>query len=231
MQVIETTRLPTPGGASGPPPAPHDELRPFVLAPAADDNQSAARRVAFGRRLTAARERRGVALDDIARSTKVSIALLAGLERGDASRWPKGLFRRAFFRDYAAAIGLAPDASVTEFLHLFPDGEDHPVAGTPVVRADANVTPALRLALASGRGARLSPARLAHEAVTLGAVLTLTTLLTLWAGGTPLLFLGLAALGYSGRLAYAAATRAPIIGRRLWQVLSRRQPDVTPPQS
>ena len=231
MQVIETTRLPTPGGASGPPPAPHDELRTFVLAPGAGDDQAAARRVAFGRRLTAARERHGVALDDIARAMKVSTALLAGIERGDASRWPKGLFRRAFFRDYAAAIGLAPDASVTEFLHLFPDGEEHPVAvaGTAAGRAQADATPALRLALASGSRWRVSRTRLGQEAVTLVTVLTLTALLTIWLGGSPLLFLGLAALGYSGRLSYAAATQAPVLGRRL-RLLLRKQ-DVTSPRS
>ena len=62
----------------------------------------------FGRRLRDARERKGIALEAVAESTKIKMSLLAGLERGDVSRWPNGIFRRAFVREYAAAIGLQP---------------------------------------------------------------------------------------------------------------------------
>ena len=80
----------------------------------------------FGARLRRERERRGIALDTIAKSTKVSRSLYQGLERDDVSRWPGGIFRRSFFRDYAAAIGLDPEPLLEEFLRLFPE------AGTPV---------------------------------------------------------------------------------------------------
>jgi hypothetical protein len=43
------------------------------------------------------------------------------LERGDLSRWPKGIYRRSFFRDYVADIGLHPDPFVSEFLDVFAD--------------------------------------------------------------------------------------------------------------
>jgi len=84
----------------------------------------------FGARLRSQRERKGIGLDTIARSTKINIALFDALERGDASRWPSGLFRRAFIRAYAAAIGLDPEATVREFLQHFPDpsGEAPPAA-------------------------------------------------------------------------------------------------------
>ena len=223
MQVIETARLPTPGGAAGPPAVPHGELLPFVLVPPAEDEPPAARRVAFGRRLTAARERHGVALEDIARSMKVSPALLAGLERGDASRWPKGIFRRAFFRDYATAIGLTADACVIEFLQLFPDGEDHPVPGTNV-RPDAEGLPALRLLLAPGSRWHVSRPRLVQELIAFAAVVLTAFALTLATSGTWLTFAGAAALCYYGRLAAAGSGRAAAMWRRLRAAAGRSTP-------
>ena len=79
-------------------------------------------RETFGPTLKAERDRRGITLQAIAESTKISISLLAALERNDVSRWPKGIFRRAFVREYVAAIGLAPDVFVDEFSRLFSDG-------------------------------------------------------------------------------------------------------------
>jgi hypothetical protein len=55
------------------------------------------------------RESRGLTLKAISESTKVSIALLEGLEGDDISRWPGGIFRRAFVRSYAESVGLDAD--------------------------------------------------------------------------------------------------------------------------
>jgi transcriptional regulator with XRE-family HTH domain len=78
----------------------------------------------FGARLRTARERKGIGLDAIAKSTKINAALFAALEQGDTSRWPSGIFRRAFIRAYANAVGLEPEATVREFQELFPDPFD-----------------------------------------------------------------------------------------------------------
>jgi transcriptional regulator with XRE-family HTH domain len=78
-------------------------------------------RDAFGPALKAERDRRGITLQAIADSTKISLSLLAALERNDMSRWPKGIFRRAFIREYVAALGLPPEPLVAEFVRLFPD--------------------------------------------------------------------------------------------------------------
>ena len=77
------------------------------------------KRRAFCARLKSERERRGRSLADIATSTKIKASLLDALERGDLSRWPKGIYRRSFFRDYVADIGLHPDPFVSEFLDVF----------------------------------------------------------------------------------------------------------------
>ena len=78
---------------------------------------------AFGPRLRAERERRGISLETIASVTKVGGDLWDGLERNDFSRWPSGIFARAFVRDYARAIGLDADEVVDEFCRLFPNGD------------------------------------------------------------------------------------------------------------
>jgi transcriptional regulator with XRE-family HTH domain len=73
----------------------------------------------FGRRLRSERERRGILLETIAETTKIKGSLLAELERGDVSKWPRGIFRRAFVREYAAAIGLPADDVAAEFFEIF----------------------------------------------------------------------------------------------------------------
>src|SRR3982075_2643440 len=75
----------------------------------------------FGARLRQRREREQITLTSIAEQTKISLSLLEGLERDDVSHWPAGIFRRAFIRAYAHAIGLEPDVVVREFLELYPD--------------------------------------------------------------------------------------------------------------
>ena len=75
----------------------------------------------FGARLRQRRERQQIALATIAEQTKIGLALLEALERDDVSRWPAGIFRRAFIRAYAHAIGLEPDVVVREFLEFHPD--------------------------------------------------------------------------------------------------------------
>ena len=102
-------------------------------------------RRAFGDRARRQRERRGVSLEAIAQATKVPASLFAGLERGDCSRWPGGVYSRAYVRAYAEAIGLDPDEAVEDFTAafveiVFPDAQGRP----PARRAAA---PALRLSM------------------------------------------------------------------------------------
>jgi transcriptional regulator with XRE-family HTH domain len=77
----------------------------------------------LGARLRRRREEKRIALSTIAERTKIKSALLEALERDDVSQWPAGIYRRAFIRSYAGAIGLDPDTVVREFLELYPDPE------------------------------------------------------------------------------------------------------------
>jgi hypothetical protein len=90
----------------------------------------------FGPRLRAERERRGISIDTIASVTKVGGDLWEGLERNDFSRWPSGIFARAFVRDYARAIGLDADEVVDEFCRLFPLGDRR---GSRLIQAQAQL--------------------------------------------------------------------------------------------
>ena len=75
----------------------------------------------FGTRLRLRREQQQITIDAIAAKTKINPTLLHGLERDDVSHWPEGIFRRAYIRAYASAVGLDPDETAKEFLELYPD--------------------------------------------------------------------------------------------------------------
>ena len=134
-------------------------------------------RHAFGSRLRTQRERRGVTLESIADSTKIKRSLLEALERGDASQWPRGLFRRAYIRDYACAIGLPAEPLVAEFVRLFPDD------GSPV--SDDNFEAAhepMRLAFAIEPDTRVRrlAAQAASAAAELGGVAVAGVVVSVW---------------------------------------------------
>jgi cytoskeletal protein RodZ len=82
------------------------------------------------------RERRGISLDTIVTRTNVSLELWLGFESNDFSRWPTGIFARAFVRDYAKAVGLDPTDVVDDFCRLYPLGDRRLV---PVIRAQAEL--------------------------------------------------------------------------------------------
>jgi transcriptional regulator with XRE-family HTH domain len=160
----------------------------------------------FGRRLREERERLGISLDAIAASTKISRSLLADLERGDASKWPGGIYRRAFVREYAAIIGLPAEAVVAEFLELFPE------EGTPAAPRPLGTEPStdLRLTLAADQNQALivTARRLTVATVELCAVLGLGWLVTTLTQSEFWTVCGAIALTYYP-VAAACSTRVP----------------------
>ena len=93
-------------------------------------------RDAFGPNLRRIRLQRGISLQQIADSTKVHEDLWAALECNDVSRWPSGIFARAYVRQYARAIGVDPDSTVDEFCRWFPIGDRR---AEPLVRGQAEI--------------------------------------------------------------------------------------------
>lgn len=86
----------------------------------------------FGARLRRRREEQSIALATIAEQTRIKLSLLEALERDDVSHWPAGIFRRAFIRAYAHAIGLNPDVVVREFLEVYPEPIELDATGSPI---------------------------------------------------------------------------------------------------
>ncbi len=193
----------------------------------------------FGPRLRSERERRGISLDTIATATKVSAELWEGLERNDFSKWPSGIFARAFIRDYARAVGLDADDVVDEFCRLFPIGDRR---ASRLIKAQAELighNPALSETMlpptgerrASDRSAdaqaRARTARYASRAVVaaidtgfslaLAAVIALPLAISFWATA-----------GVIGTLYYGIATVAlgQTLGTRTAAALGQRMPAV-----
>ena len=139
-------------------------------------------RRALGERLKRHRERRGITLAQISTTSKVPASLFAALEAGDCSRWPAGLYARAYIRAYAEAVGLNAEETVEEFAAAFgatlkSDGIEAP----PMLSARA--PGALRLALVdespiplSGLGRR---AGLAAVDILIGFLITAIAYLSL----------------------------------------------------
>lgn len=144
---------------------------------------------AFGLTLRTRREQIGITLPDIAESTKISVALLSGLERGDVSRWPRGIYRRSFFREYVVAIGLSPEPVLNDFVRLFPEEP----AAVPAAERPAE----LRLELAvRDRSAAVALKRVAVVVGELASVTVLGTVGTWVLPVDPLPAIGLTALAY-----------------------------------
>jgi cytoskeleton protein RodZ len=69
----------------------------------------------FGDRLRREREMRGITLDEIAESTKISRRHLEALERDRFDQLPGGVFNKGFVRAYARFLGIDEDQAVTDY--------------------------------------------------------------------------------------------------------------------
>jgi hypothetical protein len=193
----------------------------------------------FGPRLRSERERRGISLDTIAAATKVSAELWDGLERNDFTRWPSGIFARAFVRDYARAVGLDADDVVDEFCRLFPIGDRR---ASRLIKAQAELighNPALTEAMVPATGdrrardltedekARAKTARYAARAVA-ATIDTISALVLAAMIALPLSISFWATAGVVGLVYYAGATvlLGNTLGTRTAAALRQRMPAI-----
>jgi len=167
----------------------------------------------FGSRLRAERERRGISLNSIAERTKIKKSFLESLERGDFSKWPAGtVFRRAYVRDYATAIGLSPESVIVDFVRLSPVDEEPIVAPSPLT---------LTFDTAPTRRSRLDARRAGAAAIDAGGLLALGAILALLTGGSVWTSVGTLAFVYYPA-AYALWGRT-VAARYLQARATRRQ--------
>lgn len=132
-------------------------------------------RLTYCAQLKEVRERRGLSLAAIADRSKVNEGLYAALERADVSRWPTGIYRRSFFREYALALGLPVDATLSEFTQLFPeDGEQRTPAAIAIPSGP------LRITLAERAWLRLSRVQVIAALIDLAIVAVITAGIGWW---------------------------------------------------
>src|SRR4029453_14971041 len=93
---------------------------------------------AVGAYLRALRERQGVSIDEIARSTRVLHHYLEALESDDLASLPAPVFAKGFIRAYCQVLGVPADEAIT----LYEQGAAHTERRTGHVRERVTVAPA-----------------------------------------------------------------------------------------
>jgi hypothetical protein len=71
---------------------------------------------AFGEKLRKQREQRGIELDAISNTTKISTRMLRALEDEHFDQLPGGVFNKGFVRAYARQVGLDEEETVADYL-------------------------------------------------------------------------------------------------------------------
>ena len=77
----------------------------------------------FVTRLRRHRQKCRISLEELAEDTRVKKEMLEALENNDLSKWPRGVYARAWIRSYAWVVGLDPDDTVDEFCRWFAEGD------------------------------------------------------------------------------------------------------------
>src|SRR6266513_1031373 len=97
-----------------------------------------------GSHLRELRERRGVSLDEISRSTRVLSPQLQALEADNFAALPAPAFVRGFIRAYCQALGEHPDAALALYEASRPPGRPEGVGPRVAEPVAPTVRPAMR---------------------------------------------------------------------------------------
>lgn len=106
------------------------------------------RRGSIGDRLRAAREARGLSLDDVATRTRVPVRHLNAIEAGDWDALPAITYTIGFVKSYAGAVGLNGTEIGAELRQQL--GNPAPTGTAPYEPADPARVPPRSLAIAAG---------------------------------------------------------------------------------
>ncbi len=107
---------------------------------------------AFGEKLRKQREQRGIELDAISNTTKISARMLRAIEDEHFDQLPGGVFNKGFIRAYARQVGLDEEEVVADYLAALRENEQQSLA------ADVRSPAAKPSAVAAGqRGDNVRP--------------------------------------------------------------------------
>ena len=97
----------------------------------------------IGKQLRDARERLGLSLEEVERSTRIRIHHLEALEQGDLQALPSNVQARGFLHNYAEFLGLDPEGITLRYAEGLQAARTKPTAA---VRLDTDTTrPAIRV--------------------------------------------------------------------------------------
>jgi cytoskeleton protein RodZ len=91
----------------------------------------------FGERMQREREMRGITLEEISESTKISSRSLRALEEEEFDKLPGGIFNKGFVRAYARYVGIDEDQAVADFVVASGGEKEQPLPDPPEPRAVA----------------------------------------------------------------------------------------------
>jgi cytoskeletal protein RodZ len=80
--------------------------------------------------LSTIRRNRGISLEQIAESTKISIRSLEAIEQGDFRKLPGGIYNTSYIRQYARAIEYDECALIAFYTREMARSEDAPRKGS-----------------------------------------------------------------------------------------------------
>lgn len=81
----------------------------------------------FGERLQREREMRGITLEEMSESTKITSRCLRALEEEEFDKLPGGIFNKGFVRAYADHLGIDEDQAVADFVVASGGEKDQPL--------------------------------------------------------------------------------------------------------
>jgi cytoskeletal protein RodZ len=84
----------------------------------------------FGEKLRKQREQRGITLEAVANTTKISTRMLKALEDEHFDQLPGGVFNKGFVRAYARQVGLDEEEAISDYLAALGESQ---VRSQPVV--------------------------------------------------------------------------------------------------
>jgi len=65
--------------------------------------------------LSLSRQNKGISLEEIAETTKISIRFLRAIENEDFETLPGGIFNTSYLRQYASTIGIEPSTLLAHY--------------------------------------------------------------------------------------------------------------------
>ena len=77
--------------------------------------------IKVGQKLKEARQRRGLTLEDVAKATKIKIAFLEALEKGEYAKLPSSAYASGFVKNYSIFLGLPLKETLALFRREFDD--------------------------------------------------------------------------------------------------------------